>query len=747
MSAPEHIWKTKLRHLTARLPLSFSAPLFERILPASIALKPLLFGFLIIIALLILLLVMTLQQYRQHKEDSAFSHFSNIAQQQAAPLEAHLTDISNDLHTLKNYVLYMDDATEGEVALDLLQRLLGNSLNARPLQFSHYFALEPVKARRYFKAAAMVMALQKDLNKRGTNAYHQVDSMLFNSWPDAHYLKNTREYWYHQNKQKPEVQIISPFHDKNYTKATVISATQGIYQEGRFQGMVGIHILAQDIAALVEGIHFGDSGGAFLVEQADGMLLSRSPEVLMGSYEALQHNLFRIVENNALWEELLISHTQVRAMKGQDNEIYAITSVPLQRAPWTLIVYQKRDELYAATNLIGLMATTVILLLLAGFFTLLMWVRLLNPLRDLAHIQRGADYNNDTIQVPHNAVLEVRAVATMLYRLDSALNKLSAEKAQCSQQLQECEHKLGSEYEHAGQRETRLGQLSLESQKLRLQLQKYKEELLKYQTETKKLRLYARKAMDSAQRAREEAELANRTKSQFLANMSHELRTPMNAIIGYTEILQEDAEELGHYDFIPDLQKIHGASYHLLDLINNLFDLSKIESSKMDLYLETFDIAPMLHDVANTVQPLVEKQDNILKVDIQNALGTMNADLTKVRQNLLNLLSNASKFSKQGIITLSARRENEGGMDWVLFTVSDQGIGMTQEQIRKLFQAFSQVDASATRKYGGTGIGLAITKQFCQIMGGDIAVHSEFGKGSKFTIRLPANVMENNHSF
>jgi signal transduction histidine kinase len=236
------------------------------------------------------------------------------------------------------------------------------------------------------------------------------------------------------------------------------------------------------------------------------------------------------------------------------------------------------------------------------------------------------------------------------------------------------------------------------------------------------------------------SDLANQAKAQFLANMSHELRTPMNAIIGYTEMLQEDAREQGQNDFIPDLQKIHGASYHLLDLINNLFDMSRIESSQMELYLETFDIVPMIQDVAITIAPLLEKQANILKLNCDNALGTMSADLTKVRQNLLNLLSNANKFSKQSTIHLSASRQTEEGIDWILFSVTDQGIGMTPEQIRKLFQAFTQIDSSPTRKYGGSGLGLAITKQFCQIMGGDILVESQFGQGSTFVMRLPAQV-------
>jgi signal transduction histidine kinase/HAMP domain-containing protein len=238
----------------------------------------------------------------------------------------------------------------------------------------------------------------------------------------------------------------------------------------------------------------------------------------------------------------------------------------------------------------------------------------------------------------------------------------------------------------------------------------------------------------------QQLESASRYKSEFVANMSHELRTPLNAIIGYSEMLQEEAEDLGYTDFIPDLQKINAAGKHLLALINDILDLSKIEAGRMDLYLETFDLATMLHDVQTTVQPLLEKNANTLRVRCADNLGTMRADLTKVRQALFNLLSNASKFTKQGTVALEVTRQTAAGTEWISFRVSDTGIGMTPEQLGRLFQAFSQAEASTARQYGGTGLGLAITKQFCRLMGGDVTVESQFGQGSTFTIRLPAEV-------
>jgi GAF domain-containing protein len=228
---------------------------------------------------------------------------------------------------------------------------------------------------------------------------------------------------------------------------------------------------------------------------------------------------------------------------------------------------------------------------------------------------------------------------------------------------------------------------------------------------------------------------ASQHKSQFLANMSHELRTPLNAIIGVTEMLREDAEALKQ-DIEP-LDRVLGAGRHLLALINDILDLSKIEAGRMELHLEPFALAPLIANVVKTIEPLAAKNANQVAVQCDAKVGTLHADQMRLRQALLNLMSNANKFTDHGTITIDARQGQEKGRDWVTIAVADTGIGMTAEQMGKLFQEFSQADASTTRKYGGTGLGLAISKRFCQMMGGDIRVASEPGRGSTFTIRLP----------
>jgi GAF domain-containing protein/CheY-like chemotaxis protein len=239
-----------------------------------------------------------------------------------------------------------------------------------------------------------------------------------------------------------------------------------------------------------------------------------------------------------------------------------------------------------------------------------------------------------------------------------------------------------------------------------------------------------------------ELEVASRHKSEFLANMSHELRTPLNAIIGYSEMLQEEAQDQRAEGFVPDLQRIHAAGKHLLELINAVLDLSKIEAGKMELYLETFDIGPLVRDVAAVLDPLAQKNANRLEIHCAPDVGAMRADLTKLRQALFNLLSNACKFTERGVVSLAVTRETAADGDAIAFTVSDSGIGMTPEQMTRLFEEFGQADASTTRRYGGTGLGLALSRRLCRMMGGDITVESEPGRGSTFTIRLPSEVKE-----
>jgi signal transduction histidine kinase/DNA-binding response OmpR family regulator len=250
--------------------------------------------------------------------------------------------------------------------------------------------------------------------------------------------------------------------------------------------------------------------------------------------------------------------------------------------------------------------------------------------------------------------------------------------------------------------------------------------------------LEIRAAKEEAERARAEAEAASRTKSSFLANMSHELRTPLNAIIGYSEILVEDANDRGDDTSVDDLQKIQGAGHHLLGLINGILDLSKIEAGRMDIYLEQIYLTKLADEVRTIVEPLVVKNGSKLVTVCAPDIGSIRTDMTKLKQALINLLSNAAKFTKDGTVTLTVSRDDSGnGPSRISFAVSDSGIGMTEVQLGRLFQAFTQADSSTTRNYGGTGLGLTITRHFATMLGGTIDVTSKPGEGSTFTMVLP----------
>jgi PAS domain S-box-containing protein len=251
-----------------------------------------------------------------------------------------------------------------------------------------------------------------------------------------------------------------------------------------------------------------------------------------------------------------------------------------------------------------------------------------------------------------------------------------------------------------------------------------------------------RRINSELEHARDAALEASRAKSQFLANMSHELRTPLNAIIGYSEMLAEDAEDVGEESFRDDLEKIRSAGKHLLALINDVLDLSKIEAGAMKLYIEAFELRTAISGVVATVKPLVEERGNTLEVNLPEGLGVMRADLTKLRQTLLNLLGNASKFTENGKIVLDVDAIDLEGRPFYRFSITDTGIGMTPEQVARLFRPFVQADASTTRRYGGTGLGLAISQRFCEMMGGRVEVESEEDKGSVFRVFLPQVVEE-----
>jgi signal transduction histidine kinase len=244
--------------------------------------------------------------------------------------------------------------------------------------------------------------------------------------------------------------------------------------------------------------------------------------------------------------------------------------------------------------------------------------------------------------------------------------------------------------------------------------------------------------LEEAEVARSQAIESSNAKSQFLANMSHELRTPLNAIIGFSELLIEDAEEAAHKQYLDDLEKILRSGRYLLDLISGVLDLTRIEAGKLEVSITEIDVRRLIEDLSLNAAPLAKKEGNELEITADGDLGNMHSDLTKVNQILLNLLSNACKFTHEGSIVLHARRETREEAEWLRFDVVDSGIGMSPEQTVRIFDAFTQGDESTSRRYGGTGLGLTISREFCELLGGTLEVSSEEGKGSTFTVYLPA---------
>ncbi len=705
----------------------------------------LLFGVGVIALTLILSITVFINEHNQLQTKLTYLQLQQTVATLAALKDKEIELAIQNVHRLKGYMSILDTKGTLNEKQAFIQHLMAENLQFENNHYSSYMALEPKTAQQYFNERGKLLLVHKNIAERDTVRYNKPQYMLQKSRKEPSYAHDPRNSWYYQCKHSQDIKITPIYFDATYTNTSMFSISQGLYKHKTFQGVVGVSILVDTFFEDIEKQTFGLSGGMFLADYKKGLLLSKigkedSPK--LGFVHATERQSVKLYQNDLeqpFWKDILTQNIPYMTVPNNNGHLYTLSSKQLQTVPWTLVSYQRTSELNKAEpfDISDFIAWAAVVLLLLSLMTLVLFKMLIWPLSKLLKMtQRVIKHPDSPIQMGLGNVVELRNLAEAITQIAAQVRKQNNERTECikrlyasrltqakqARQFQRCHSDL--EKVKADTKNSRL-----EAQKAHLQIQKTRVEIQKYKLD--------------AQRAKVQSHAANQAKAQFLSNMSRELRTPMNAIIGYTEILQEDAKVSDQESFLPDLQKIHGASYHLLDLINNLFDMSKIESSKMDLYIDTYDIAPMIQDVVTTITPLLEKQSNILKVHCEPALGTMSADLTKVRQNLLNLLSNANKFSKQSTITLTVIRETIEGIDWILFRVTDQGIGMTKEQIQKVFQAFVQVDGSPTRQYGGSGLGLAITKQFCQIMGGEVTVKSQFGKGSTFTMRLPAqaNVM------
>jgi signal transduction histidine kinase/CheY-like chemotaxis protein len=581
------------------------------------------------------------------------------------------------------------------------------------------------------------------------NFWYSLPPTILTSW----------ENWGKQSASKPvpsnEVTFTTPYLDIT-GNGLVMTLFHPVWNTDRtkVRGLVSIDISLNQISNLVKDLKIAESGFALLAQSNGNIIaINEAGEKVLGLTTKVESTygfkgLSRFFQTSQIPEvtkvtlpndgkvnfsEITIGGRDYQIILKQLDPLNFMSDPvrPIRAETWSLGFVVPKAELLialrATQDTINGNTRSILAFLLASSLLSLVLVAVVAYLISSRMTRTLTLLNNGVKQIQaKNYAVQIKVTAKDEFgQLSSAFNGMAQEIKSYTENLEEMV-----------QERTRQLQLA------NLEIQHLHDELAAENEEINRNMAILRETQKQLEESEKRAQSASNTKSAFLANMSHELRTPMNAILLYSELLTDDATDLGLDNFVEDLAKIQSSGKHLLALINGILDLSKIEAGKMELYLEDFSVSELAKDVTTTINPLTQKNNNILKLDLAPDLGEMKADVTKVRQTLINLMSNACKFTEKGTVSLNISRTYANGLDWIVFKVSDTGIGMTSEQMGKLFQEFSQADASTTRKYGGTGLGLAISRKFCQMMGGDITAESEYGKGSIFTVVLPAEVSD-----
>ncbi len=672
----------------------------------------------------ILFIALFLHRYIVLQNDFAKSRFQQAVSVNLNLISETFKNAENDLDRLTHSLeIILKDDLPAQSGMLLIQKMLYEALRFNHYQYSITVALSEEASKHYFNQPAYALKVNKDLSQKTSNTTETEDEIAVFKMvsSSADYLQSPG---YVSAKQYKTPQI-TPIKFNSDLNRWYITVAQSFHRGDKVIGVVMIDIVLDDLFAQVENMHFGTTGGVFLADAPTGILLTRvgkpstetitnteknveenasfveSQENILSYYERLSYSLYSSKKAKQ-WREILQNDITFGDIRGINQRLYKISSKSLSNLPWTVVTYQSNQELQKDLHIgllifviLGFVGFTILTIMGVSFIHMLS-----TPLQRLIDVMKKVKTQNTVgLTAPIAGAAETRALGEIFNEMLVSINRAVSEKDRYAKRLREYSLNLEKQVE---QRTAELAE------------------------------------------AMEQAKSANRSKSQFLANMSHELRTPMNAIIGYAEMLREEAEDLQCPSLQEDISRILSSGKHLLGLISDILDISKIEAGKMTLYLEYIDIYEMISEVLITVRPLMEKQHNVLQVSCDPKIGEMYGDITKIKQNLLNLLSNASKFSSQDIVHFSITRETimnpetQQSYSWIVFSITDRGIGMTAEQIKHVFDAFTQADSTTTRRYGGTGLGLAITKRFCEMMNGSISVESELGKGSTFVMSLPA---------